>query len=67
MTIYSSARRRAGALGKHILAACEPFMAALYWPCLKAKGELEDQQANEDADSWYLNPALRAGGKDGGQ
>ena len=65
MIIYTFARSRAGVLGKHILAACEPLMAALYWPCLKAKGELEIQQENENADSWYLNPALRAGGKDG--
>ena len=65
MIIYTFARSRAGALGKYILAACEPLIAALYWPCLKAKGDLEDRQANESADSWYLNPPLRAGGKDG--
>ena len=50
-------------IGKRILAACEPLMAALYWPCLRAKSSLEDQRANEAADSWYLNSALRSGGE----
>ena len=33
--------------GKHLLAVCEPIMAALYWPCLQAKGHLQDQRSNE--------------------
>lgn len=31
----------------HALAVCEPLMAALYWPCLKAKQTLDEQREIE--------------------
>ena len=67
MRIFTSARLCAGTVCKHILAACEPPMARMYWPCLQARSEIQDRRANQPAVSWYLNSALRAGGKDGGR
>ena len=33
----------------YILAALEPIMATLYWPCLSAKSALDDARANRKA------------------
>ena len=36
-------------VGLQLLAALEPLMAALYWPCLSAKSVLEDERANQES------------------
>ena len=33
-----------------ILAAFEPLLAALYWPCLSAKSLLADRLANQEGN-----------------
>ena len=64
MKILTPARHSARALVEYILAALEPLMAALYWPCLSAKAKRDDRRANEaSGNSWYLDSALRAGTK----